>query len=132
MTKGWRPIIDGALRASAINNISAIAAGIQAILARPVGNGADASLAGGRAGLAVFYTYLGKAGLAPNADGSHPARASREYPRRLKNGRSIPETGRSRKGFSLAAGGGCAPKNEPARGRGARIAVSALRRGDAR
>ena len=68
MTKGWRPIIDGALRASAIDNISAIAAGIQAILARPVGNGADASLAGGRAGLAVFYTYLGKAGLAPNAE----------------------------------------------------------------
>ncbi|MFZ0917216.1 MAG: lanthionine synthetase C family protein [Candidatus Udaeobacter sp.] len=68
MTTRWRPIIDGALRASAIDNIRAIAAGIQAILARPVSNGADASLAGGRAGLAVFYTYLGKAGLAPNAE----------------------------------------------------------------
>src|SRR6266404_3215891 len=68
MTKRWRPIIRGALRASAIDTINAIAAGMQPILARPVGNGADASLARGRAGLALFYAYLGKTGFTHNAE----------------------------------------------------------------
>lgn len=68
MTKRWRPIIDGVLRASAIDSINAIAAGIQPVTACPVGNGADASLARGQAGLAVLYAYLDKAGLTHNAD----------------------------------------------------------------
>ena len=67
MRKRWRPILDGGLRASAIDTINAIAAGIQPISERPVSDGADASLARGRAGLAVFYAYLDKAGLTHNA-----------------------------------------------------------------
>ena len=51
----WRPLLDDRLRAKALEAVYSIA--------RSLANraGKDASLAGGKAGLAIFYSYLAKA-----------------------------------------------------------------------
>ena len=68
----WTPVLDGSLTARACEAIQAIA---QRLGQPPTCDQndvrlhgiEDVSLAGGRAGLAVFYAYLAKAGLAENA-----------------------------------------------------------------
>jgi lantibiotic modifying enzyme len=72
----WTPLLDGPLARHALEAVQAIAAtlrhrpparrlpGAKDAVAQAV---ADASLAGGRAGLAIFYTYLARAGLGDNA-----------------------------------------------------------------
>src|SRR5260221_13181495 len=54
----WSPILDGALAQRARDTIRAVAQDLRASL--PSGGG-DASLASGRAGMAIFFAYLAKA-----------------------------------------------------------------------
>ena len=71
--RSWSPLLDGPLAARAIDAVHAIA---QALRVPPpaafLGNEQDqvaenASLAGGRAGLAILYSYLARAGLTDRA-----------------------------------------------------------------
>jgi lantibiotic modifying enzyme len=64
----WAPLVGGPFAARALEALSDIAAALRVgPPAGRVGGEFDASLAGGRAGLAVFYAYLARAGLAVRA-----------------------------------------------------------------
>jgi lantibiotic modifying enzyme len=72
----WAPILDGPLGAWAVETVREIATALRVRpLAGPRGGNQDsavpaadnASLAGGRGGLAIFYAYLARAGLADGA-----------------------------------------------------------------
>src|SRR5262249_48753797 len=62
--RAWQPLLDGTWRERALEAVRAVAdslrAGWPASAAR--GSAVDASLAGGAAGLAVLFAYLGEAG----------------------------------------------------------------------
>src|SRR3712207_2938814 len=60
----WSPILDGGLAARANDAIAAIADSLVGSPPRLE----SGSLAGGHAGLALFYDYLARAGIAANAD----------------------------------------------------------------
>jgi lantibiotic modifying enzyme len=64
----WAPVVDGPFAARALEAVGDIAAALRAgPPAGRAGGEPDALLAGGRAGLAVFYAYLARAGLADRA-----------------------------------------------------------------
>jgi hypothetical protein len=61
----WRPLLSGAARERALEAVGDIAAALG--LGLPAAVGVDASLSSGRAGVAVFFAYLERAGVGAGA-----------------------------------------------------------------